>query len=195
MEKRTGTTERTTKETSITVRWTLDGAGQYEIKTGAPFFDHMLELFAKHGFFDIDLKAKGDLEVDYHHTVEDVGIVMGKVLKESLGDFSGLARYGFSAVPMDESLAMVAVDVCGRPHLVWNGELSGKVGNFDVEVTKEFFHGFVSEARITVHINIVYGDNLHHKVESVFKAFARALKKSVTKDAAVAGALSTKGML
>lgn len=195
MEKRTGTTERTTKETSITVRWTLDGAGQYEIKTGAPFFDHMLELFAKHGFFDIDLKAKGDLEVDYHHTVEDVGIVMGKVLKESLGDFSGLTRYGFSAVPMDESLAMVAVDVCGRPHLVWNGELSGKVGNFDVEVTKEFFHGFVSEARITVHINIVYGDNLHHKVESVFKAFARALKKAVTKDAAVAGALSTKGML
>lgn len=187
--------ERTTKETSIAIRWTLDGTGQYEIRTGAPFFDHMLELFAKHGFFDIDLKAKGDLEVDYHHTVEDVGIVMGKVLKESLGDFSGLTRYGFSAVPMDESLAMVTIDVCGRPHLIWNGELSGKVGNFDVEVTKEFFHGFVSEARITVHVNVVYGDNLHHKVEAVFKAFARALKNAVTKDTAITGTLSTKGVL
>jgi imidazoleglycerol-phosphate dehydratase len=193
--KRTATVNRATKETTISASWTLDGEGTYRISTGAPFFDHMLELLARHGFFDLVVDAKGDIEVDYHHTVEDVGIVMGRALKEALGDFSGLVRYGSAIVPMDEALCVVAVDVCGRPNFVWTGELKGKIGTFDVEVVKEFFKGFVNEARLALHINLIYGDNLHHRLEAVFKAFARALSASVAIDDRVKGALSTKGLL
>jgi imidazoleglycerol-phosphate dehydratase len=193
--KRAATVDRATKETTISVTWNLDGEGTYRVSTGAPFFDHMLELVARHGFFDLVVNATGDLQVDYHHTVEDVGIVMGRALKEALGDFSGIVRYGSSIVPMDEALCMVAIDACGRPNFVWTGDLKGKIGTFDTEVVKEFFKGFVNEARLALHINLMYGENLHHKVEAVFKAFARALSVCVGTDARVKGALSTKGIL
>lgn len=193
--KRAGKLERKTKETEISVEWCLDGVGTFEISTGIPFFDHMLQLLAKHGFFDMNVKAAGDIDVDYHHTVEDVGIVMGRVLKEALGDFSGLVRYGSAILPMDEALTMIAIDVCGRPNFVWKGRLRGKIGNFDVEVVKEFFKALVSESRISLHINLMYGDNLHHKVESIFKAFAKALRSATRTDESIDGALSTKGVL
>jgi imidazoleglycerol-phosphate dehydratase len=193
--ERSASLTRETKETSISVMWKLDGSGSYIISTGAPFFDHMLELFAKHGFFDLQIQARGDMAVDSHHTVEDVGIVMGKALKEALGDFSGLARYGHAIIPMDEALCIVAIDVCGRPNFVWTGDLEGTIGAFDVEVTKEFFKGFVSEARLALHIRLLCGENLHHKIEAVFKAFARALKMAVKTDEGIEGALSTKGVL
>ena len=187
--------KRSTKETEIAVTWKLDGEGVYKISTGIPFFNHMLELFARHGFFDIEVRATGDIEIDYHHTIEDVGITLGKALREAVPGFEGIRRYGHSAVPMDEALCVVAVDVSGRPCLVWNGEIKGKLGTFDGEVIKEFFQGFVNEARVTLHVNLLYGENLHHKVEAIFKAFARALRDAVAKDAKVKGALSTKGML
>jgi imidazoleglycerol-phosphate dehydratase len=192
---RTGRVERTTKETTVAVEWALDGKGESEISTGIGFFDHMLQLLAKHGFFGLKVGAKGDIEVDHHHTVEDVGIVMGRALKASLGDFSGLTRYGWAVVPMDEALALVAIDVCGRPNFVWKGDVKGQIGTFDVEVVKEFFKGFVTEARLALHVNLMYGDNLHHQVEAVFKAFAKALRQAVTEDKAIEGALSTKGLL
>jgi len=187
--------ERETKETTITVGITIDGEGNSTISTGIPFFDHMLHLFARHGFFDLIIEAKGDIEVDSHHTVEDVGIVLGRAFKEALGNFEGLKRYGHAIVPMDESLVMVALDMSGRPTFVWKGELSGRIAMFDVDVVKEFFKGFVGEAKCALHVNLLYGENLHHKVEAVFKAFGRALKDGVTKDERVKGALSTKGML
>ncbi len=187
--------ERTTKETKIKVRWKIDGAGEYSISTGVPLFDHMLELFAKHGFFDLDVAAQGDTDVDAHHTVEDVGIAMGAALKQALPGFEGVRRYGSVAVPMDEALCLCAVDLCGRPNLVVNGKVRGKIGAFDVEVMKEFLKGLVNEARITVHVNVLYGENLHHKVEAVFKALARALGEAAALDPRVKGALSTKGVL
>ncbi len=186
---------RKTKETEIRVRWKLDGDGVYEIATGIPFFNHMLELFARHGFFDIDLAAIGDIDIDYHHTIEDVGITMGKALRDALPAFVGIRRYGHSLLPMDESLCMVAIDVSGRPTLVWKGDIKGKLGAFDGEVVREFFQGFVNEARITVHVNLLYGENLHHRIEAIFKAFGRALKEAVSRDERVEGALSTKGVL
>jgi imidazoleglycerol-phosphate dehydratase len=193
--ERAGKINRTTKETSVAVEWALDGKGEGRISTGIGFFDHMLQLVAKHGFFGLTIEAQGDIDVDHHHTVEDVGIVMGRALREALGDFSGLRRYGSAIVPMDEALALVAIDVCGRPNFVWKGDVKGQIGTFDVEVVKEFFKGFVSEARVALHINLMYGDNLHHQVEAVFKAFAKALRQAVTTDEAIDGALSTKGLL
>ncbi len=187
--------ERETKETTIVVGITVDGEGNSTISTGIPFFDHMLHLFARHGFFDLTIEAKGDIEVDSHHTVEDVGIVLGRTFKEALGNFEGLKRYGHAIVPMDESLVMVALDMSGRPTFVWKGELNGRIAMFDVDVVREFFKGFVGEAKCALHVNLLYGENLHHKVEAVFKAFGRALKDAVTKDERVKGALSTKGML
>ncbi len=192
---RAGKAERTTKETSVAVEWVLDGKGAGQVSTGIPFFDHMLQLLAKHAFFDLKVTAQGDIEVDHHHTVEDVGIVMGRALKEALGDFSGINRYGWAIVPMDEALAMVAVDVCGRPNFVWKGALKGHIGTFDAEVVKEFFKGFVAEARVALHINLMYGENLHHQVEAAFKAFAKALRQAAAEDKAIEGALSTKGLL
>ncbi len=188
-------TVRKTKETEIRVRWKLDGAGVYHITTGIPFFNHMLELFTRHGFFDIDIEASGDIDVDHHHTIEDVGITMGKALREALPGFEGIRRYGHSLLPMDETLCMTVVDVSGRPGLVWKGDVDGRLGTFDGEVIKEFFQGFVNEARITLHVNLLYGDNLHHRIEAIFKAFGRALREAVSRDDKVSGPLSTKGIL
>jgi len=186
---------RKTKETEIRVRMRLDGEGAYEIETGIPFFNHMLELFARHGFFDLSIEAKGDIEIDYHHTIEDVGIAMGKALRDALGTLDGIRRYGMSLLPMDESLCMVAIDISGRPALVWTGDVKGKLGAFDGEVVREFFQGFVNEARMTLHINLLYGENLHHRIEAIFKAFGRALSDAVAQDPRVKGVLSTKGIL
>ena len=184
--------ERTTKETSISVSWDLDGSGEYGISTGIPFFDHMLDLFAKHGLFDLIVTAKGDTDVDNHHTVEDVGIAMGKALRDALGGMEGIRRYGSALVPMDETLCMTAVDISGRSSFVFRGRLQGR---FDVDVVKEFLQALVNEARLTLHVNLLYGSNLHHKVEAVFKSFARALRAAAEKDDRVKGVLSTKGVL
>ena len=186
---------RKTKETEIRVRMGLDGEGAYEIETGIPFFNHMLELFARHGFFDLSVEAKGDIEIDYHHTIEDVGIAMGKALRDALGTLDGIRRFGHCLLPMDESLCMVAIDVSGRPALVWTGDVKGKLGAFDGEVVREFFQGFVNEARMTLHVNLLYGENLHHRIEAIFKAFGRALSDAVAQDPRVKGVLSTKGIL
>jgi imidazoleglycerol-phosphate dehydratase len=186
---------RKTKETEIRVRWKLDGEGAYEVATGIPFFNHMLELFARHGFFDLIVEAKGDIDIDYHHTIEDVGITMGKALRDALGTFDGVRRYGHSLLPMDESLCMVAVDLSGRPALVWSGDIKGKLGAFDGEVVREFFQGFVNEARMALHVNLLYGENQHHRIEAIFKAFGRALSDAVVRDPRVKGVLSTKGTL
>ncbi len=194
MERRSAVT-RKTKETEIRVEWTLDGEGAYNVSTGIPFFNHMLELFARHGFFNLTLQAKGDIEIDTHHTIEDTGIALGKALREALPGFEGIKRYGQALIPMDEALCMIAIDMSGRPGLVWNGDVGGKLGTFDGEVVKEFFQGFANEARITLHVNLLYGENLHHKIEAIFKAFGKAVRDAATKDDKVQGALSTKGML
>jgi len=187
--------KRATKETSIVVSWNVDGGGEYKISTGIPFFDHMLSLFAKHGLFDLEVKAKGDIDVDNHHTVEDVGIAMGAALRDALGDMEGIKRFGSAIVPMDEALCMVAIDVSGRSAFVWKGRMHGRTGGFDVDVVKEFLQAFVNEAKLALHVNLLYGGNLHHKVEAVFKAFARALKEAVEKDGRTKGVPSTKGVL
>jgi imidazoleglycerol-phosphate dehydratase len=187
--------KRETRETRIRVSWKLDGDGASGISTGIPFFNHMLELFARHGFFDLTVEAKGDIEIDCHHTIEDIGITLGKALREALPAFAGVRRYGHSVLPMDEALAMVAVDLSGRPGLVWNGDVKGKAGAFDGEAVKEFFRGFVNEARVTLHVNLLYGENLHHKIEAIFKAWGRALREAATADEKVKGPLSTKGCL
>jgi len=193
--KRKARLTRKTKETAISVKWELDGKGAYSIATGIPFFNHMLELFARHGFFDLELSAQGDIDIDPHHTVEDVGIAMGKALKDALAGFEGIRRYGHAVVPMDESLCSVTIDMSGRPYLVWNGDIRGRVGAFDTEVTKEFFLGFVREARVCLHVNLLYGENAHHRIEAVFKAFGRALRAATSQDPYVKGPLSTKGVL
>ncbi|HPP06708.1 MAG TPA: imidazoleglycerol-phosphate dehydratase HisB [Syntrophorhabdaceae bacterium] len=193
--KRKADIERKTKETDIKISWTIDGTGKSMINTRIPFFDHMLELFSRHGFFDLEIDATGDIEVDYHHLVEDIGIAMGRVLKEALGDFSGIKRYGHAVVPMDEALCLVAIDLSGRPNFVFKGNVKGQTGKFDAALIKEFFKGFVNEAKVTVHVNLFYGDNIHHKVESIFKAFGKALKEAITKDKHIKGPLSTKGVI
>ncbi len=193
--KRKASLTRKTKETAIQVKWKLDGEGLYNVATGIPFFNHMLELFVRHGFFDLELAAKGDVDIDPHHTVEDVGIALGRALKDALADFEGIRRYGHAVVPMDEALCSVTIDVSGRPYLVWNGEIAGRVGAFDTEVAKEFFLGFVREAKCCLHINLLYGENAHHKVEAVFKGFGRALREAVSRDEHLKGVLSTKGVL
>ena len=192
---RSASVKRKTNETSISVSWELDGAGTYTIATGIPFFDHMLDLFAKHGLFDLKLSAKGDIDVDKHHTVEDIGIAMGKAFRDALGTMEGIKRYGSATVPMDEALCMAAIDISGRPAFVLKGRVKGSTGGFDVDVVKEFLQAFANEAKIAVHVNLLYGTNLHHKVEAVFKAFARALKDAVEKDDRIRGVLSTKGVL
>jgi imidazoleglycerol-phosphate dehydratase len=192
---RSAVVERKTKETSIAVSWELDGSGEYTINSGIPFFDHMLDLFAKHGLFDLKITAKGDIDVDNHHTVEDIGIAMGNALRNSLGTMEGIKRYGSAIVPMDEALCVAAVDISGRSAFVLKGRLQGRTGGFDVDVVKEFFQAFANEAKIALHINIMYGNNLHHKVEASFKAFARALRGAVEKDERIQGVLSTKGLL
>ncbi|MBP8626238.1 MAG: imidazoleglycerol-phosphate dehydratase HisB [Syntrophorhabdaceae bacterium] len=193
--KRGASIERKTKETDIKIKWELDGSGKAAIKSGIPFFDHMLELFARHGFFDLEIEARGDIEVDHHHTIEDTGIGMGRALRDALVDFGGIKRYGHAMVPMDEALCLFVIDISGRPTLVFNGGIEGFTGDFDAALVKEFFRGFVNEARVTIHINLFYGENIHHKVESIFKAFGRTLKEAVTEDKAIKGPLSTKGVI
>ena len=188
--------DRSTKETAIKVNLTLDGSGKHEIATGVAFFDHMLTQIARHGFFDLTIKATGDLEVDAHHTVEDVGICLGEAFKQALGDKAGIRRYGRGTMPMHEALAAVVLDFSGRPFLVWHVDLpKAQVGSFDLELVEEFFTAFCNHAGANVHVNLAYGDNLHHIVEAVFKALARALDEAVQIDPRVQGVLSSKGAL
>ena len=196
MSKRTSVIKRKTGETNISLSLNIDGKGKSSVKTGIPFFDHMLTLFAKHGMFDLKLAAKGDIKVDYHHTVEDVGICLGQAFKEALGDKKGIVRYGESKVPMDEALAEVIIDISGRPHLTYNVPFEKtKFIDFDVEVVKEFFDAFVLNAGITVHINMIRDGNMHHVIEAIFKAFAVTLSKACAVDPRKKGVPSTKGVL
>ena len=187
---------RNTNETSIYARLTVDGSGRHDIATGIPFFDHMLTLFSVHGFFDLNLKAEGDIEVDFHHTVEDVGIVMGEVLSAALGDKKGIIRYGYAVTPMDDALASVAVDLSGRPYLVYRlcESIQPAVG-FNAHLAKEFFRAVANAAKMNLHIDVAYGENDHHITESVFKSFARALAQATTQDKRIADVHSSKGLL
>lgn len=192
---RTGAVARKTRETDVAVRLAL-APGPAKVATGVPFFDHMLEQLAKHGGMALAVRARGDLEIDAHHTVEDVGIAIGEALRQAVADKAGLARYGHALVPLDEALVEAVVDLSGRPHLTWNAKLpSGKkfIGAFDVDLTQDFFQALANHARLTLHVNVRYGRNLHHVVESIFKACARALRAA----AAVEGTAlpSTKGVL
>lgn len=196
MKKRTGRVERKTKETDIVIRLTLDGEGKQSIATGIPFFDHMLELFGRHGLFDLEVKARGDLEVDFHHTVEDLGICLGRAFSQALGEKKGISRYGAADVPMDEALASVAVDLGGRSFLVYNPKIRRiKIGDFNLGLFREFFRAFTDSARIAVHINVLSGDDPHHIIEAVFKGLGRALRAAVELDPRVKGVPSTKGKL
>lgn len=193
---RTATIDRSTKETNIKLSLELDGRGEHQIESGVPFFDHMLTQIARHGFFDLQLKAKGDLEIDAHHTVEDVGICLGEAFKKALGDKTGIRRYGRGTMPMHEALAAVILDFSGRPFLVFNVPLpKAQVGNFELELVEEFFTAFCNHSGANVHVNLAYGDNLHHIVEAVFKAFARALDDATQFDSRIEGVLSSKGSL
>lgn len=193
---RTAQISRETKETKITLSVAIDGSGAIDVTTGIGFFDHMLTHIAKHGLFDLTVNAKGDLEIDAHHTVEDVGICLGKAFAQALGEMKGIARFGHAVVPMDEALAEVAIDFSGRPFLAFAAELPrGKVGDFDSELTEEFFRAFAVNSRTTLHIVLRYGSNLHHCIEGIFKAFARALDRATQLDTRVTGVPSTKGML
>jgi len=188
--------ERETKETSIKVSLRLQGDGTSRIETGVPFLDHMLTLFSRHGFFDLTILGKGDIEVDYHHLVEDVGISLGEAFRRALGDMKGIARYGHAVVPMIEALAAVTVDISARPHLVYRIPLKNeKVGKFDVELVEEFFRAFAQSSGTCVHVNAEYGSNAHHTVEAVFKAFGRAMSEATRLDPRVKGVHSSQGVL
>ena len=187
---------RTTKETDVSIELNLDGTGKSEISTGIGFFDHMLEGFARHGFFDLSCQIKGDLNVDGHHTVEDAGIVLGNAIKEALGDKKGIRRYGYFILPMDDALALCAVDLCGRPYFSFEGEFNAPmVGDFDTELVREFFYAVSYSAAMNLHIKILSGHNAHHMIEASFKAFAKALDMAVGLDTRVTDVLSTKGSL
>jgi len=196
MSDRTETVERITKETHINLTVNLDGQGRYNIETGSGFFDHMLCHLTRHGLLDLQLKAAGDLHVDAHHTVEDVAICLGQALDQALGDKRGIVRFGAAAVPMADSLAEVAVDICGRPYCVYNVKyLADKIGNFDVELIGEFMRSFARHAKMNLHINVPYGSNNHHIAEAIFKALGRALAQAVTRDDRIRDVPSTKGVL
>lgn len=188
--------DRKTKETNIRLVLELDGQGRLEGSTGVGFFDHMLDLFSRHGLFNLKISAKGDREVDDHHTVEDIGICLGQALNEALGDKKGIVRFGAASVPMQETLANVAVDVGGRPALVFNAPLANKkIGEFDASLVEEFLHAFSTNAAINLHVNVPYGTNGHHVAEAIFKGLARALAKAISLDERVEGVPSTKGVL
>ncbi len=188
--------KRATKETDIRVDWSLDGTGQTRIKTPIPFLDHMLDLLGRHGFFDLTVQAKGDTHIDDHHTVEDVGIVLGDALKQALGDKKGIRRFGFASVPLDETLAQVTVDLSGRPFLVYDVKLPNRrIKDFDLYLFQDFFEAFVARGAFNLHVNVLYGRNPHHIVEATFKAFAKALDQATSFDGRVKGVLSTKGSL
>lgn len=195
-EPRSASVERVTAETSIQASWTLDGTGCSDIQTTIPFLDHMLTLLAKHGFFDLTVKATGDTEIDDHHTIEDIGIVLGSILKEALGGKDGIVRYGWASVPLDETLAQVTVDLSGRPYLVYHVDLpSPMIKSLDLGLFEDFFQAFVNEGGLNLHVNLMYGRNPHHKMEAIFKALAKALAQAVSRDERVVGVLSTKGIL
>ncbi|HWJ77707.1 MAG TPA: imidazoleglycerol-phosphate dehydratase HisB [Niallia sp.] len=193
---RTAAISRKTGETNIQLSLNVDGDGIAEIDTGVPFMNHMLDLFTKHGLFNLTVQANGDIEVDDHHTTEDIGICLGMALKDALGDKKGIKRYGNSFVPMDETLAQVVIDLSNRPHLEFRAEFpSDKVGTFDTELVHEFLWKFALEARMNLHVVLHYGKNTHHMIEAIFKALARALDEATTIDPRIKGIPSTKGML
>ena len=188
--------ERITRETQIKLTLEIDGMGEAKVCTSVPFLDHMLDLFTRHGLFDLKVEAKGDIDIDFHHTVEDIGIVLGQAFREALGDKKGIRRYGQASVPMDETLASVAIDLSGRSYMVYNVMLPKiKIGEFDVELAREFFQAFANNSGANLHINVMYGDNVHHVVEACFKAAARALDQATQMDPRIEGVMSTKGKL
>ena len=194
--KRIGALERTTKETQISAEILLDGTGRAELDTGVPFLDHMLTLFAVHGLFDLKIKATGDLEVDAHHTVEDIGICLGTALSKALGDRTGITRYGHFTVPMDEALAMVSLDLSNRPFLVYDTPpMADRTGEFETDLAPEFFRAFCQNGGVTLHVRVLYGSNTHHMLEAAFKAFARALSMAIAFDPRRSGIPSSKGAL
>jgi imidazoleglycerol-phosphate dehydratase len=193
---RVATVERKTKETEISVELDLDGTGEYDISTGIPFFDHMLESFARHGLFDLRLRAKGDLDVDTHHTIEDVGIALGQAVKEALGTTEGIRRYGFFVLPMAEAKVDVAIDVSNRPYLVYRVECrNDRIEKFDVSLTEDFLYAFSQNAGLDLHVELRYGKSPHHIVEAIFKGLARALRVAVERDPRVVGLPTVKGAL
>lgn len=197
MKRRAATLHRKTTETDIRLRIDLDGRGRYKVSTGIRFLDHMFELFARHGGFDVNLEAHGDLDVDQHHTVEDIGIVLGQAVKEALGDKKGINRAGYFVMPMDESLALAAIDLGGRPYLVMKAQIKARlVGDLQSELLEDFFQGFATSAGANVHLKVAYSRSSHHAVEALFKAFARALRYACSRDARLKRQLpSTKGLL
>jgi len=197
MKSRNSSIYRKTAETDIRLKLAIDGRGRYEISTGIRFLDHMLELFTRHGGFDLSLKATGDLDVDQHHTVEDIGIVLGQAVREALGSKKGINRAGYFVMPMDETLALAAIDLSGRAFLVINAKIrASRVGDLQTELIEDFFHGFATSAAANVHLKVAYGRSSHHAVEAMFKAFARALRFAGSRDARLKRQLpSTKGLL
>ena len=194
--RRQANVTRNTSETQVRIAFTLDGQGRGSIHTTIPFLDHMLVLLAKHGFFDLTVQAKGDTEIDDHHTIEDIGIVLGTALKQALGAKAGIRRFGWAAVPLDETLAEVTIDLSGRPYLVYHVELpQRRIKTFDLGLFEDFFQAFVTHGALNLHINVRYGRNPHHILEAVFKALARALDQATSMDGRLAGVLSTKGSL
>ncbi|GIO07283.1 imidazoleglycerol-phosphate dehydratase [Brevibacillus reuszeri] len=195
-QKRVAQIERNTNETQIALSFGIDGAGDSKQDSGVPFLDHMLDLFTRHGHFDLTVKAKGDIEIDYHHTVEDIGICLGHALREALGDKKGIKRYGNAFVPMDDALAQVVIDISNRPHLEYRATYpSNVVGQFPTELVHEFLWKLALEARINLHVILHYGHNTHHMIEAIFKALGRALDEATTIDPRVKGVPSTKGVL
>ena len=196
MADRIAKLQRKTKETDIAVTLNIDGTGKSQIQTGIGFFDHMLEGFSKHGFFDLDLSCDSDLVVDSHHTIEDCGIVLGNAIREAIGDKNGIRRFGSCILPMDESLVLCAVDLSGRPYLVFDGEFTTeRIGQMDTEMVKEFFYAVSYSAGMNLHIKVLSPGNNHHMAEAMFKSFARALDEATTMDPRIQGILSTKGSL
>lgn len=197
MAERKATVERNTLETQITVTVNLDGSGRSAFETGIPFLEHMLDQIARHGMLDLDIRAQGDLHIDDHHTVEDIGITFGQAVAEAVGERVGILRYGHAYVPLDEALSRVVIDFSGRPGLVFEVPFTRAiVGGFDVDLFMEFFQGFVNHAKVTLHVDNLRGDNTHHQAETVFKAFGRALRMALAEDARMAGVTpSTKGVL
>jgi imidazoleglycerol-phosphate dehydratase len=196
MRKRTAQVTRDTLETQVGVKLDLDGSGQATLATQVPFLDHMLDQIARHGIFDLEVEARGDLHIDAHHTVEDIGITLGQAFAKAVGDKKGVRRYGHAYVPLDEALSRVVIDLSGRPGLEFQVEfVRARIGEFDVDLVHEFFQGFVNHAHVTLHVDNLRGTNAHHQVETVFKAFGRALRMAVELDPRVAGVPSTKGAL
>ena len=194
--QRSSTVDRITKETKITTSLNLNGQGNNRIDTGIPFFDHMLILFAVHGFFDLEISATGDLDVDFHHTVEDVGIVLGTALKNALGNRNGIKRFGHAVVPMDDTLAQITIDLSNRSYLVYNiPQIFYQSDKFDLSLAKEFFRAFANNTGMNLHINVLYGENNHHIIEAIFKATGKALDQAVSFDKRTQNVLSTKGTL